>query len=75
MSDIKDSVVPTKGKRGGARPGAGRKPSRAVVRALQRVELIRGSKQPDEIAVTTPQGYRIEGLTIEQTIALLRVLS
>jgi hypothetical protein len=45
-----------------------------VVRALQRVELIRGSKQPDEIAVTTPQGYRIEGLTMEQTIALLRVL-
>jgi hypothetical protein len=42
---------------------------------LQRVELIRESKQVEAIAVTTPQGYRIDGLTIEQAVALLRVLA
>jgi hypothetical protein len=73
MSDLKKS--PTKSTWGGRRPGAGRPPSRAVVRALQRVELVRESKQPDAIAVTTPQGYRIDGLTLEQAVELLKVLS
>jgi hypothetical protein len=42
---------------------------------LKRVELVRGSKQPDNLTVVTPQGYRVEGLTAEQAIAVLRVLS
>lgn len=73
MSDDKEPLVAKK-RHGGARPGAGRPLSDAVVRALKRVELDRGSKQPDNLTVVTPAGYRIEGLTTEQAIAVLRVL-
>jgi hypothetical protein len=40
------------------------------------VELVRETKRLDEaIAMITPQGYRIEGLTLEQVTALLQVLA
>jgi hypothetical protein len=72
MSVDKEPTAAKK-KHGGARPGAGRPLSDAVVRALKRVELERGSKQPDNLTVVTPEGYRVEGLTTEQAIAVLRV--
>jgi hypothetical protein len=65
-----------KSNRGGRRPGAGRprkqlEPAIGQPRELRAVELVGESDQRGAIAVTTPHGVRIEGLTFEQMLRLL----
>jgi transposase-like protein len=48
-------------------------PPKAAPR-MRRVRVVAEPKAPSTVSVVSPSGHRVEGLTLEQVIALLRAL-